>query len=92
MKNVVLNERDSRLWEENKEWIYEKENRKKIKETFQKLVEEKEDQIIKEVGENWSTEGAGGWECEESPLKVCIYNFDYDDECCLYCRQPEERK
>lgn len=29
------------------------------------------------------------WECEKSPLKVCVY---HKDEWCTFCGMPEERK
>lgn len=36
----------------------------------------------------------GAWECESSPIGVCLYNRD-DDPCfdyCLFCEEPDERK
>ena len=37
----------------------------------------------------------GGWECEDSPLDLCIYETSkdkYNDPCCIFCGGPEERK
>lgn len=34
------------------------------------------------------------WECEDSPIGICVYS-DLEDpihDFCLYCGQPEERK
>ena len=36
----------------------------------------------------------GTWECEDSPLGLCVYNH-FEDRCwdnCLFCHQPDERK
>lgn len=35
-----------------------------------------------------------GWDCDDdnNPVGKCVYNYDYDDECCVYCDGPEERK
>jgi hypothetical protein len=37
-----------------------------------------------------------GWECNKSPIGVCVYEEDcietYGDECCGFCGLPEERK
>lgn len=37
-----------------------------------------------------------GWYCETSPTLECeYYDFEtghYDEDCCIYCGQPEERK
>lgn len=36
------------------------------------------------------------WDCPESPIGTCVYQIEidsgYDDECCYYCGEPEERK
>ncbi len=97
MKNCVLNENDSKLWEKYKDYIYREEKKEKIIINFTKLIEEKNLQINDEVGEGWYTEGPNGWSCDKSPLKVCVYNNDFDSEDhypedCCYCGQPEERK
>ena len=36
----------------------------------------------------------GTWECENSPIDVCIYNHDKDPchDYCLHCGGPDERK
>lgn len=37
-----------------------------------------------------------GWYCKESPTKECDYydeeNDEYDEDCCIHCGHPEERK
>ena len=36
----------------------------------------------------------GEWDCEESPIGLCLYNR-IEDPCldnCLYCGNPDERK
>lgn len=33
-----------------------------------------------------------GWDCEESPTGKCVYDWATNDECCVYCGDPEERK
>lgn len=37
-----------------------------------------------------------GWFCPTSPTKECDYydteTGEYDDDCCVYCGDPEERK
>ena len=40
----------------------------------------------------WET--VGYWECEESPIGLCIYNHMEDKplDDCLFCHQPHERK
>lgn len=39
-------------------------------------------------------EGEWSWECYEvdNPIGICIYEYKYDHECCVYCGEPEERK
>ncbi len=32
------------------------------------------------------------WECEKSPTKFCVYDWDNTGEDCIFCHQPEERK
>lgn len=35
------------------------------------------------------------WYCPESPTLECDYEYDngdYNDDCCKYCAEPEERK
>lgn len=35
----------------------------------------------------------GTWDCKESPVGKCVYNF-YEDPCrdsCIFCKDPEER-
>ena len=44
-----------------------------------------------------SCEGEFGWDCdhEDNPIEVCVYLYDEefgDDESCVFCGQPEERK
>lgn len=36
----------------------------------------------------------GGWDCEKSPWKKCVYFHALDPahDICLYCGHPEERK
>lgn len=36
--------------------------------------------------------GMSHWDCEASPSGKCIYDLLDDDECCLFCGNPEERK
>lgn len=36
-----------------------------------------------------------GWYCDESPTKTCDYeqeDGEYDEDNCIYCGMPEERK
>lgn len=36
-----------------------------------------------------------GWNCELSPTGYCDYEQEdgsYDEDCCRYCGEPEERK
>lgn len=37
-----------------------------------------------------------GWFCKSSPTKECEYYDEktdvYDEDCCIYCGDPEERK
>ena len=37
-----------------------------------------------------------GWDCETSPTRKCDYynpvTGDYDEDCCIYCGEPYERK
>lgn len=36
-----------------------------------------------------------GWDCPNSPTKHCVYGDElhkYDEDSCIYCGQPEERK
>lgn len=36
-----------------------------------------------------------GWDCELSPTGYCDYEQEdggYDEDCCRYCGQPDERK
>lgn len=37
-----------------------------------------------------------GWFCPDSPTYECKYYDEeehvYDEDCCIYCRQPNERK
>ena len=35
------------------------------------------------------------WECKDSPTGYCDYHQEdgsYDEDCCRYCGEPEERK
>lgn len=37
----------------------------------------------------------GGWDCPDSPTGYCDYNQpdgSYDEDCCRYCGEPDERK
>ncbi len=36
-----------------------------------------------------------GWDCPSSPTDYCEYlqaDGTYDEDCCIYCGEPEERK
>jgi hypothetical protein len=36
-----------------------------------------------------------GWECPASPTGYCDYTQEdgsFDEDCCIYCGEPEERK
>ncbi len=38
---------------------------------------------------------SSGWECEDSPTGYCDYvqpDGKYDEDCCIYCGEPDERK
>jgi hypothetical protein len=48
--------------------------------------------INKPVSEDEIGYDDDGWDCDDSPIGKCIYNSDYDYECCVYCDGPEERK
>jgi hypothetical protein len=36
----------------------------------------------------------GTWDCEPSPIGVCVYDLENDPICdhCLFCGDPDERK
>lgn len=36
----------------------------------------------------------GVWECTDSPIGLCVYNFIEDSvmDSCIFCGQPHERK
>lgn len=36
----------------------------------------------------------GNWDCEKSPVKKCVYDYDSPmrDDDCIYCHNPDERK
>lgn len=35
-----------------------------------------------------------GWDCnhKDNPIGICVYDYEVDEECCVYCGEPEERK
>lgn len=33
----------------------------------------------------------GYWECDQSPVGVCVYE-DYNEDECVFCGEPDERK
>lgn len=51
-------------------------------------------EIIHREFPEWKDEliSIGTWECKDSPIELCVYDDDYDNENCLICDQPEERK
>ena len=46
---------------------------------------------IKNPSWSWSIYN---WDCtnKENPVEKCVYDSQYDYECCVYCGGPEERK
>lgn len=36
----------------------------------------------------------GSWDCDESPLGLCVYDITHDpaEDNCIYCNEPNERK
>lgn len=34
----------------------------------------------------------GDWDCELSPFGICVCRWDGNDETCIYCGEPDERK
>lgn len=55
------------------------------------------------IGEQWPLYKSGKfsvaiyedeqWECEKSPIGICIYEDGREGEyCCHFCGQPEERR
>jgi len=75
---------------------------KSIKEQIeeQELIKMRADSKIEEIVRTsmpefnslWNT--AGSWDCEDSPLGVCVYNHIEDPalDYCLFCGEPDERK
>ena len=49
-----------------------------------------------EIARKFNTQnfGLSDWKCEskENPVGYCIEDHDDDEDCCLYCGEPEERK
>jgi len=81
-----------------------KERLKEIKELIQVLEMEK-DNIINTCEHEIIKSGSsakcdicgkyGGWYCPESLNHMCDYEQEdgsYDEDCCRYCGEPEERK
>ena len=77
------------------------EARKKYDAAKEKL-DDAENELLKSYGDVLRERGLdpdntvvpGSWDCEESPVGKCVYDF-YEDparDCCLFCGDPEERK
>lgn len=78
---------------------FEKSNRKLVDVTqlneFFEWMESNGYKVIKtnkflENGLDW-----GGWSCKLSPTGYCDYEQEdgvFDEDCCRYCGNPEERK
>lgn len=64
----------------------------KYQEHITEIVKYVSELIGKPVSEDEIGYDSDGWDCEDSPIGKCIYNADYDYECCVYCDGPEERK
>jgi hypothetical protein len=85
---------------ENKQTAINYENRLIVKGSIDSNYEKHKAEIVEYVssliGKPVSEDEIGydnaGWDCEDSPIGKCIYNADYDYECCVYCDGPEERK
>lgn len=87
---------------ENKQGAINYENRLiamgSVDENYQRHKSEIIDYISSLIGKQITEDEVGydsdGWDCDEenNPIGKCIYNADYDYECCVYCDGPEERK
>lgn len=57
-------------------------------------IEEVLSQYAGEGEGQWLTVGGGFWECEKSPVGICVYHRIYDrpHDSCIFCHEPEERK
>lgn len=56
--------------------------------------------MLSNVSEPWH-EGDDGWDCKDknNPIDKCVYigiyhedEYAADEDCCIFCGQPEERK
>lgn len=52
------------------------------------------DRFVGEGEGQWFTVGEGFWECEKSPVGICVYHKIHDraHDSCIFCGEPEERK
>lgn len=67
----------------------------KLRDAKIKIDSEIEDIVrtkMPEFNSIWNT--VGDWDCEDSPLGVCVYNHIEDPalDDCLFCGGPDERK
>lgn len=73
----------------------DKERTTEIKKEIAALVYEQDQILDKYLGEGegqWHK--VGYWECDTSPIGVCVYN-PFNDKAldnCIYCHSPHERK
>lgn len=51
------------------------------------------DEISRQIGQRVCLE-TSDWECEKSPIGVCCFDVcsDTDNDTCVFCGEPDERK
>lgn len=94
MKNKVLTEFESKIWNLYGEEMISRYERRLKEEEFEALQEKNDQKIKEDIDGDYWTEGLSGWDCSDSPLGVCVYKIEHDfaDDWCPYCGEPEERK
>lgn len=58
------------------------------------IKQKKFDLIFDATGLQESEIVIGEWDCDKSPIGVCVYDRVEDPACdyCVFCHQPDERK
>lgn len=86
MKQIVAYKSISGKIFENKEDALLDDENNAYENQFEKLL------IKANFPENYGTHFYN-WDCENSPVKKCVYDWDdFGDESCIFCGEPEERK
>lgn len=97
---IVLSGDELEMWNKYHKNFTHKYKEHKKQEIFNKFLKDKKNQLDKDIGvDKWFTEGLHGWKCDKSPIEKCVYTYydedseyGFEDECCFYCGEPEERK